>query len=78
MNPRLSATLVSGAVAVLALVSLALLARNILAIPALVPLDPNEGWNAAHALAAMAGHGVRPVRQVALDEIWSALRFRPA
>jgi hypothetical protein len=27
--------------------------------------------------AAMAGHGVRPVRQVALDEIWSALRFRP-
>jgi hypothetical protein len=24
------------------------------------------------------GKGVRPVRQVALDETWSALRFRPA
>jgi hypothetical protein len=23
------------------------------------------------------GKGVRPVRQVALDEVWSALRFRP-
>jgi hypothetical protein len=22
--------------------------------------------------------GVRPVRQIALDEVWSALRFRPA
>jgi hypothetical protein len=25
----------------------------------------------------MQGKGVRPVRQVALDETWSALRFRP-
>ena len=24
------------------------------------------------------GKGVRPVRQVALDDTWSALRFRPA
>ena len=23
-------------------------------------------------------HGIRPVRQIALDEVWSALRFRPA
>jgi hypothetical protein len=23
-------------------------------------------------------HGVRPVRQVAIDDVWSALRFRPA
>ena len=29
-----------------------LLVRNGLIIPAHVPLDPNEGWNAAHALAA--------------------------
>jgi hypothetical protein len=28
--------------------------------------------------AAMTAHRVQPVRQVALDEIWSALRFRPA
>ena len=28
--------------------------------------------------AALAGQGVQPVRQVAIDETWSALRFRPA
>jgi hypothetical protein len=26
---------------------------------------------------ALEGVGVRPVRQVAIDEVWSALRFRP-
>ncbi len=26
----------------------------------------------------LEGKGVRPVRQVSLDEVWSALRFRPA
>jgi hypothetical protein len=26
----------------------------------------------------MRAEGVRPVRQVALDAVWSALRFRPA
>jgi hypothetical protein len=28
--------------------------------------------------AALAGHGISPVRQVAVDDVWSALRFRPA
>ena len=28
--------------------------------------------------ALMTGQGVQPVRQVAIDETWSALRFRPA
>ena len=28
--------------------------------------------------AALAGEGVQPVRQVAIDDVWSALRFRPA
>ena len=28
--------------------------------------------------AALEGRGVRPVRQVAIDGVWSALRFRPA
>lgn len=60
MTPRLSAALVWGAAAALELATLALLVRNILAIPAHVPLDPNEGWNAAHALAAMTGHGLYP------------------
>lgn len=26
---------------------------------------------------ALAGHGIRPVRQIAIDDVWSALRFRP-
>ena len=26
----------------------------------------------------LAPHGIRPVRQVAVDELWSALRFRPS
>jgi len=28
--------------------------------------------------AAMLGQGIQPVRQVSLDDVWSALRFRPA
>ncbi|HEU4426649.1 MAG TPA: hypothetical protein VFR67_29295 [Pilimelia sp.] len=28
--------------------------------------------------AALAGTGTRPVRQVSIDPVWSALRFRPA
>ena len=28
--------------------------------------------------AALAGRGVQPVRQVSIDDTWSALRFRPA
>ncbi|HEU4540601.1 MAG TPA: hypothetical protein VFR23_05695 [Jiangellaceae bacterium] len=27
--------------------------------------------------ASMSGRGVRPVRQVSIDDVWSALRFRP-
>ena len=61
--------------AALALATLALLVRNILAIPAHVPLDPNEGWNAAHALAAMAGHGLYPRAASADDQQLSAFVF---
>jgi phage-related baseplate assembly protein len=28
--------------------------------------------------ATLAGRGVQPVRQVSIDDTWSALRFRPA
>ena len=28
--------------------------------------------------ATLAGEGVQPVRQIAIDEVWSALRFRPS
>lgn len=27
---------------------------------------------------ALEGRGVRPVRQISIDDVWSALRFRPA
>jgi hypothetical protein len=34
--------------------------QAIAAIVLKVPLDPNEGWNAYHVAAAMAGHGLYP------------------
>ncbi len=60
---------------VLALMTLALLARNILAIPVLVPLDPNEGWNAAHALSLLAGHGLYPPPQSLMVNNYPPLSF---
>ncbi len=35
--------------------------------------DLNRDTLARH----LAPHGIRPVRQVAVDDVWSALRFRP-
>jgi hypothetical protein len=75
MNPRLSEKLIWGAAALLALATMGLLTRNILAIPAHVPLDPNEGWNAAHALAAMAGHGLYPPPQALMVNNYPPLSF---
>jgi hypothetical protein len=42
------------------LLAASLLARNLLAIPVLAPLDPNEGWNAAHALSLLAKSALYP------------------
>ena len=28
--------------------------------------------------AMLEGQGIKPVRQIAIDDVWSALRFRPA
>ncbi|HVW75858.1 MAG TPA: hypothetical protein VHC39_19630 [Rhizomicrobium sp.] len=75
MNPGLSEKLVWSAAAALGPVTLALLVRNILAIPAHVPLDPNEGWNAAHALAAMAGHDLYPPPQALMVNNYPPLSF---
>ena len=36
--------------------------------------DMNRGSLWAH----LEGRGIRPVRQVSIDDAWSALRFRPA
>ena len=35
-------------------------------------LDRDSLW------AMLEGQGIRPVRQIAIDDTWSALRFRPA
>ena len=68
----LSATLLWG---VLALLSLALLARNVLAIPVLAPLDPNEGWNAAHALSLLAGKSLYSPPQSLMVNNYPPLSF---
>ena len=34
--------------------------------------------NRERLVAALADQGVQPVRQVSIDDTWSALRFRPA
>ena len=75
MSPRLFAAMIWSSVALLALAALPLLARNMLAIPLHVPLDPNEGWNAAHALAAMTGHGLYPSAQSLMVNNYPPLSF---
>ena len=68
----LAATLLWGA---LALLTLFLLVRNGLAIPVLAPLDPNEGWNAAHALSLLAGHDLYPPPQSLMVNNYPPLSF---
>jgi len=68
----LSATILWG---VMALMILALLARNVLAIPVLAPLDPNEGWNAAHALSLLAGQSLYPPPQSPMVNNYPPLSF---
>lgn len=70
-----AAALLWGAMAALALCALFLLVRNSLAIPSRVPLDPNEGWNAAHALALMTGHALYPPRQSWMVNNYPPLSF---
>jgi len=43
-----------------ALLCVAGVVRAISVLPLHVSLDPNEGWNAYHAAAALAGHGLYP------------------
>ncbi|HET7084348.1 MAG TPA: hypothetical protein VFI23_06235 [Rhizomicrobium sp.] len=73
----MSRTLSWSAAAVLGIAVLFLLVRNSLAIPVLVPLDPNEGWNAAHALALRAGHGLYPSPQSLMVNNYPPLSFYP-
>ena len=59
---RLPQMMVWAAIAALALVAAPLLARDLLAITHAIALDPNEGWNAAHALRWLAGGPLYPPR----------------
>lgn len=60
MKTSLSDALLKTVLMVAAFCCTALLLRDCFAIGLQVPLDPNEGWNAYHAMAAMAGHGLYP------------------
>ena len=71
MSTRLS-TILCGAIAAL---TLALLIRNMLAIPVLVPLDPNEGWNAAHTLSLLATRALYPPPQSLMVNNYPPLSF---
>lgn len=59
----------------MAALTLGLLARNILAIPVLSPLDPNEGWNAAHALSLLRGQALYPSPQSLMVNNYPPLSF---
>jgi hypothetical protein len=71
MSMRLSWLLWSA----MAALTLALLIRNILAIPVLAPLDPNEGWNAAHALSLLAKQALYPPPQSLMVNNYPPLSF---
>ena len=49
--------------------------RAAMIIPDPAPLDPNEGWNAYHALAAMAGHGLYPLQVSLMVNNYPPLSF---
>jgi hypothetical protein len=75
MNRRGADMAMRGAVIALAAIVLGLLTRNMLAIPRHVPLDPNEGWNAAHAMALAAGHALYPPHGALMVNNYPPLSF---
>lgn len=60
MNAKLSDVLLKIVLMAGAFCCAVLLLRDGLALGLRVPLDPNEGWNAYHALAAMSGGALYP------------------
>jgi hypothetical protein len=50
-----------------AVAALAGFLRAVLVAPLHVPLDPNEGWNAYHAVAAMAGNPYPPAKSFLIN-----------
>jgi hypothetical protein len=73
VKPSLSIS--EAGILVLLLAIVPLLIRNLLAIPVLAPLDPNEGWNAAHTLALTAGHALYPPAQSLMVNNYPPLSF---
>ncbi len=71
MSIRLSAALWSATT----LLVLALLIRNMVAIGVLAPLDPNEGWNAAHTLLLLAKGTPYPPPQSLMINNYPPLSF---
>lgn len=61
--------------AFLALAGIAGFARAAAIVPLHVPLDPNEGWNAYHAMAAMAGRDLYPSPEGFLVNNYPPLSF---
>jgi hypothetical protein len=57
---RLDRSLFAAVATIVAVVCIAGLYRATSTLFLHVPLDPNEGWNAYHAAAAIAGHGLYP------------------
>jgi hypothetical protein len=72
---RYARFLFSTIVAVLALACLAGLWRVAAVLGLRVPLDPNEGWNAYHTAAAMAGHGPYPAAGSFMTNNYPPLSF---
>ncbi|HEY6578872.1 MAG TPA: hypothetical protein VIY09_06080, partial [Rhizomicrobium sp.] len=50
-------------------------ARAIAIAPLHVPLDPDEGWNAYNAVAAMAGRGLYPAASSLMVNNYPPLSF---
>lgn len=75
MNPRAANAMAWGAVSVLAALCLLLALRNLLGLGAHVPLDPNEGWNAAHVLRLAAGGPLYPGKAAWMVNNYPPLSF---
>jgi hypothetical protein len=63
LHVKPSLTISEAGIFVLLLAVLPLVLRALLAVPVMAPLDPAEGWNAAHALAVIAGQPLYPAPQ---------------
>jgi hypothetical protein len=60
MIAQRNGTLIKAITLVLAAICAAALVRIVLTVPVRVPLDPNEGWNAFHAAAALGPGALYP------------------